>query len=217
MTYEDRWGKIVRNEEPTIIKFEVSDAHGETKVDCLQDAVKYCDKYDLPYDLIIRLENGVQVSDYGDYGHETLHYTPSFDEQCAELWRKDHESSIKFRVADGKCSTVKTLDTLEDALEFCDKYYLPYGLIIRLENGVQVSDYCEYEWCRKSCRVPDWGTAEFTWDTAPLAHAEVAEERRRTLQEGLDNVAKKLGLPYKTVRLVKLRNRTVVMTLEKKV
>ena len=126
-------------------------------------------------------------------------------------------TSIKFRVADGKCSTVKTLDTLEEAIEFCDKYYLPYGLIIRLENGVQVSDYCEYEWCRKSCRVPDWGTAEFTWDTAPLAHAEVAEERRRTLQEGLDNVAKQLGLPYKTVRLVKLRNRTVVMTLEKKV
>ena len=41
------------------------------------------------------------------------------------------------------------------------------------------------------------------------------EGQRDCLQEGMDNVSKALGLPYKTVRFMELRNRTVIMCVEK--
>ena len=233
------------------MSFRVDDGQDvETKMDCLQDAVKYCDKYDLPYDLIIRLENGVQVSAYGSYGIQDGEVgivrllTPfSFTEAERESQEKWNwgvgVTNIKFRVADGKCSTVKTLDTLEEAIEFCDKYYLPYGLIIRLENGVQVSDYGEYEYgeereetARASAEWFDKGfTMGWNMDNINLPSKELLEEcwverhgalplnnpegQRDCLQEGMDSVSKALGIPYKTVRFMELRNRTVIMCMEK--
>mgnify|MGYP003647662399 FL=1 len=159
------------------------------------------------------------------------------DYRLRREWKRT--TSIKFRVADGKCSTVKTLDTLEEAIEFCDKYYLPYGLIIRLENGVQVSDYGEYEYgeereetARASAEWFDKGfVMGWNMDNINLPSKELLEEcwverhgalplnnpegQRDCLQEGMDSVSKAFGIPYKTVRFMELRNRTVIMCMEK--
>ena len=203
MTYEDRceleemfMGFVTRNEEPSY-----------------EDRLAHCGWEDLEDPLV-------------------------FDDDRRNVGRMDG-TCIKFRVADGKCSTVKTLDTLEEAIEFCDKYYLPYGLIIRLENGVQVSDYGEYEYgeereetARASAEWFDKGfTMGWNMDNINLPSKELLEEcwverhgtlpfnnpegQRDCLQEGLDNVSKALGLPYKTVRFMELRNRTVIMCVEK--
>ena len=208
MTYEDRceleemfMGFVTRNEEPT---------HEERIASWGEDQLVF----DEDVAALTRIEERFSFTEADNFWNDR-------GRGGIENYRLRHPelrpTSIKFRVADGKCSTVKTLDTLEEAIEFCDKYYLPYGLIIRLENGVQVSDYGEYEWERPDDDwhpSPSW-TAPFTPLPPQPPFAEVAEQQRDCLQKGMDNVSKILGLPYKTVRLVKLRNRTVVMTLEK--
>ena len=213
MTYEDRceleemfMGFVTRNEEPT---------HEERIASWGEDQLVF----DEDVAALTRIEERFSFTEADNFWNDR-------GRGGIENYRLRHEwkrtTSIKFRVADGKCSTVKTLDTLEEAIEFCDKYYLPYGLIIRLENGVQVSDYGEYEWFKAADEHPIHPPPSSHAWTAPFLplppqppSAEVAEQQRDCLQKGMDNVSKILGLPYKTVRLVKLRNRTVVMTLEK--
>ena len=221
MTYEDRceleemfMGFVTRNEEPT---------HEERIASWGEDQLVF----DEDVAALTRIEERFSFTeadnfwnDRGRGGIENYRLRHDASKTMAASWKRT--TSIKFRVADGKCSTVKTLDTLEEAIEFCDKYYLPYGLIIRLENGVQVSDYGEYEWFKAADEHPIHPPPSSHAWTAPFLPlppqpppAEVAEQQRDCLQKGMDNVSKILGLPYKTVRLVKLRNRTVVMTLEK--
>ena len=213
MTYEDRceleemfMGFVTRNEEPT---------HEERIASWGEDQLVF----DEDVAALTRIEERFSFTEADNFWNDR-------GRGGIENYRLRHPelrpTSIKFRVADGKCSTVKTLDTLEEAIEFCDKYYLPYGLIIRLENGVQVSDYGEYEWFKAADEHPIHPPPSSHAWTAPFLPlppqpppAEVAEQQRDCLQKGMDNVSKILGLPYKTVRLVKLRNRTVVMTLEK--
>ena len=213
MTYEDRceleemfMGFVTRNEEPT---------HEERIASWGEDQLVF----DEDVAALTRIEERFSFTEADNFWNDR-------GRGGIENYRLRHPelrpTSIKFRVADGKCSTVKTLDTLEEAIEFCDKYYLPYGLIIRLENGVQVSDYGEYEWFKAADEHPIHPPPSSHAWTAPFLplppqppSAEVAEQQRDCLQKGMDNVSKILGLPYKTVRLVKLRNRTVVMTLEK--
>ena len=213
MTYEDRceleemfMGFVTRNEEPT---------HEERIASWGEDQLVF----DEDVAALTRIEERFSFTEADNFWNDR-------GRGGIENYRLRHPelrpTSIKFRVADGKCSTVKTLDTLEEAIEFCDKYYLPYGLIIRLENGVQVSDYGEYEWFKAADEHPIHPPPSSHAWTAPFLplppqppFAEVAEQQRDCLQKGMDNVSKILGLPYKTVRLVKLRNRTVVMTLEK--